>query len=36
MLSTIAGIDRVKEACHEEVEQRYLWHEFGDSHLILN
>ena len=36
MLSTIAGIDRVKEAHHEAVEQRYLWHEFGVSHLILN
>ena len=36
MLSAIAGIDRVKEAYHEAVEQRYLWHEFGDSHLILN
>ena len=36
MLSAIAGIDRVKEAYNEAVEQRYLWHEFGDSHLILN
>src|SRR2546425_11417953 len=36
MLSAIAGIDRVKEAYDEAVEQRYLWHEFGDSHLILN
>lgn len=34
MLSAISGIDRVKGAYAEAVEQRYLWHEFGDSHLI--
>ena len=34
MLSAIAGIQRVKEAYKEAVENRYLWHEFGDSHLI--
>jgi S-adenosylmethionine:tRNA ribosyltransferase-isomerase len=36
MLSAIAGTDRVRAAYHEAVKQRYLWHEFGDSHLILN
>ncbi len=36
MLSAIAGIDRVKSAYQEAIERRYLWHEFGDSHLILN
>ena len=35
MLSAIAGIDRVKDAYAEAVQHRYLWHEFGDSHLIL-
>ncbi len=34
MLSTIAGLDRVKEAYAEAIQHRYLWHEFGDSHLI--
>jgi S-adenosylmethionine:tRNA ribosyltransferase-isomerase len=34
MLSAIAGLDRVKEAYAEAVHDRYLWHEFGDSHLI--
>ncbi len=34
MLSTIAGLDRVKEAYAEAIQNRYLWHEFGDSHLV--
>ncbi len=34
MLSAIAGLDRVKEAYAEAIQHRYLWHEFGDSHLI--
>ncbi len=34
MLSAIAGLDRVKEAYAEAIQYRYLWHEFGDSHLI--
>ncbi len=34
MLSALAGIERVKRAYTEAVEYRYLWHEFGDSHLI--
>jgi S-adenosylmethionine:tRNA ribosyltransferase-isomerase len=34
MLSAIAGLDRVKSAYAEAIEHRYLWHEFGDSHLI--
>jgi S-adenosylmethionine:tRNA-ribosyltransferase-isomerase (queuine synthetase) len=24
----------VKEAYQEAIKHRYLWHEFGDSHLI--
>ncbi len=34
MLSTIIGLDRVKEAYAEAIQHRYLWHEFGDSHLM--
>jgi len=34
MLSALAGIDRVKKAYAEAIGHRYLWHEFGDSHLI--
>jgi S-adenosylmethionine:tRNA ribosyltransferase-isomerase len=34
MLSALIGIDRVKEAYQEAIRHRYLWHEFGDSHLI--
>ena len=36
MLSAIAGLEGVKEAYAEAVENRYLWHEFGDSHLLWN
>ena len=35
MLSAIAGLDRVKRAYEEAIRNRYLWHEFGDSHLLL-
>src|SRR2546427_1029863 len=34
MLSTIGGLGRLKSAYAEAIEHRYLWHEFGDSHLI--
>jgi len=34
MLTAIAGLERVKRAYAEAVRYRYLWHEFGDSHLI--
>ena len=34
MLTTFGGIERVKKAYAEAIEHRYLWHEFGDSHLI--
>ena len=34
MLSALAGIERVKTAYEVAIEHRYLWHEFGDSHLI--
>lgn len=35
MLYTIAGESLIKEAYREAVTEGYLWHEFGDSHLIL-
>ncbi len=34
MLSAFGGLNRVKDAYAEAVQRRYLWHEFGDSHLI--
>jgi S-adenosylmethionine:tRNA ribosyltransferase-isomerase len=34
MLSAIAGLERVKKAYSEAIRNRYLWHEFGDSHLL--
>jgi S-adenosylmethionine:tRNA ribosyltransferase-isomerase len=35
MLYTIAGQDLIRAAYEEAVKEGYLWHEFGDSHLIL-
>src|SRR5664279_891387 len=35
MLYTIAGQDVIRSAYEEAVQEGYLWHEFGDSHLIL-
>jgi S-adenosylmethionine:tRNA ribosyltransferase-isomerase len=35
MLSALTGRDLVFEAYREAIERKYLWHEFGDSHLIL-
>jgi S-adenosylmethionine:tRNA ribosyltransferase-isomerase len=35
MLYAIAGQDLIRSAYAEAVEHGYLWHEFGDSHLIL-
>jgi S-adenosylmethionine:tRNA ribosyltransferase-isomerase len=34
MLYAIAGRDRIRSAYSEAVREGYLWHEFGDSHLI--
>jgi S-adenosylmethionine:tRNA ribosyltransferase-isomerase len=36
MLYAIAGQEMIRSAYSEAVEQGYLWHEFGDSHLILS
>jgi S-adenosylmethionine:tRNA ribosyltransferase-isomerase len=35
MLSALAGRELVFDAYREAIERRYLWHEFGDSHLIV-
>lgn len=35
MLYTIAGQELIRSAYEEAVKEGYLWHEFGDSHLIL-
>jgi S-adenosylmethionine:tRNA ribosyltransferase-isomerase len=34
LLFGFAGEDRVRAAYAEAVRRRYLWHEFGDSHLL--
>ena len=35
MLYTLANRDRIHAAYADAVREGYLWHEFGDSHLIL-
>jgi S-adenosylmethionine:tRNA ribosyltransferase-isomerase len=35
MLEALAGAEHVQLAYAAALEQRYLWHEFGDLHLIL-
>ena len=35
MLYALAGQDLVQEGYLEAVKNEYLWHEFGDSHLLL-
>jgi S-adenosylmethionine:tRNA ribosyltransferase-isomerase len=35
MLTAIAGRDLVESSYTAALEERYLWHEFGDVHLIL-
>jgi S-adenosylmethionine:tRNA ribosyltransferase-isomerase len=35
MLEAIAGHDVIARAYAEAIESEYLWHEFGDVHLIL-
>ncbi|MCH7811171.1 MAG: S-adenosylmethionine:tRNA ribosyltransferase-isomerase [Chloroflexi bacterium] len=35
MLYALAGTELVKDAYRTAVESRYLWHEFGDSNLLL-
>ena len=35
MLYAVAGQDLVRAAYAQAVAHGYLWHEFGDSHLLL-
>ena len=35
MLEAIAGAEHIDAAYRAALDGRYLWHEFGDSHLIL-
>ncbi|MBV8281431.1 MAG: S-adenosylmethionine:tRNA ribosyltransferase-isomerase [Candidatus Eremiobacteraeota bacterium] len=35
MLEAIAGPERIGRAYRTALKERYLWHEFGDSHLIF-
>ncbi|MDX1534428.1 MAG: S-adenosylmethionine:tRNA ribosyltransferase-isomerase, partial [Thermoplasmata archaeon] len=35
ILYALAGPETIREAYREAVRRRYLWHEFGDSHLLL-
>jgi S-adenosylmethionine:tRNA ribosyltransferase-isomerase len=35
MLAAIAGQDLLERSYDQALEHGYLWHEFGDSHLIL-
>jgi S-adenosylmethionine:tRNA ribosyltransferase-isomerase len=35
LLSAIARPETIRSAYAEAVRERYLWHEFGDSHLLL-
>ncbi|HKO15144.1 MAG TPA: S-adenosylmethionine:tRNA ribosyltransferase-isomerase [Gemmatimonadaceae bacterium] len=35
MLEAFAGREQLERAYEAALEQRYLWHEFGDLHLIL-
>ncbi len=35
ILEALAGLDHLQRAYQEAIRGRYLWHEFGDLHLIL-
>jgi S-adenosylmethionine:tRNA ribosyltransferase-isomerase len=35
MLHAVAGAELLDRSYQEALASRYLWHEFGDSHLIL-
>ncbi len=35
MLAALAGFDHLELAYQAALEEKYLWHEFGDLHLIL-
>jgi len=35
MLEALCGLEHLKITYQEALRQGYLWHEFGDLHLIL-
>jgi S-adenosylmethionine:tRNA ribosyltransferase-isomerase len=35
LLAAVTSQDHLERAYHAALEARYLWHEFGDLHLIL-
>ena len=35
MLEAVAGRQHLKVAYREAIQEKYLWHEFGDLHLML-
>jgi S-adenosylmethionine:tRNA ribosyltransferase-isomerase len=35
MLFSLAGMEHIQRSYAEALKKRYLWHEFGDEHLIL-
>jgi S-adenosylmethionine:tRNA ribosyltransferase-isomerase len=35
MLQALAGVNHLRKTYREAIKQGYLWHEFGDLHLIL-
>jgi len=35
LLSAFLSAGRIKAAYREAIQQRYLWHEFGDLNLII-
>jgi S-adenosylmethionine:tRNA ribosyltransferase-isomerase len=35
MLAALSGFNHLRDAYREALAQGYLWHEFGDLHLIL-
>lgn len=35
MLQVLAGLEHLRLTYSEALRQGYLWHEFGDLHLIL-
>ena len=35
LLEALAGREHLRKAYAEALNERYLWHEFGDLHLIL-
>ena len=35
MLEAVAGVDTIARAYRAALEARYMWHEFGDVHLLV-